>query len=68
MVEASFAAWRHERSLADLRITAHDRLDSVGAGNGRSLRWNLLTLIAEYARHADHADLLREGIDGSPGE
>jgi len=27
----------------------------------------LVHLIAEYARHAGHADLLREGIDGRTG-
>jgi uncharacterized damage-inducible protein DinB len=38
--------------------------------NGRpfSLRWVLLHLIEETARHAGHADLLRESIDGSVGE
>lgn len=33
-----------------------------------SLRWVLLHLIEETARHAGHADLLREAIDGSVGE
>ena len=32
-----------------------------------SLRWALLHLIEETARHAGHADLLREAIDGSVG-
>ncbi len=32
-----------------------------------SLRWIMLHLIGEYARHAGHADLLREGIDGVTG-
>lgn len=32
-----------------------------------SLRWVLLHLIEETARHAGHADLLREAIDGSVG-
>jgi len=27
----------------------------------------MLHLIHEYARHAGHADLLREGIDGTVG-
>jgi hypothetical protein len=27
----------------------------------------LLKMIAEYARHNGHADLLREGIDGATG-
>jgi uncharacterized damage-inducible protein DinB len=33
-----------------------------------SLRWVLLHLIEETARHAGHADLLREAIDGTVGE
>jgi uncharacterized damage-inducible protein DinB len=37
-------------------------------GRHFSLRWVLLHLIEETARHAGHADLLREAIDGSAGE
>ncbi len=33
-----------------------------------SLRWILLHLVEEYARHNGHADLLREAIDGATGE
>lgn len=33
-----------------------------------SLRWILLHLIEEYARHNGHADYLREAIDGVTGE
>ena len=33
-----------------------------------SLRWVLLHLIEETARHAGHADFLREAIDGVVGE
>jgi uncharacterized damage-inducible protein DinB len=33
-----------------------------------SLRWILLHMIEEYARHNGHADLLRESIDGEVGE
>jgi uncharacterized damage-inducible protein DinB len=32
-----------------------------------SLRWTLIHLIEEYARHNGHADLLRERIDGTTG-
>ncbi|MDO8144824.1 MULTISPECIES: DinB family protein [unclassified Isoptericola] len=32
-----------------------------------SLRWILLHLVQEYARHLGHADLIREAIDGSVG-
>jgi uncharacterized damage-inducible protein DinB len=33
-----------------------------------SLRWVLVHMIEEYARHNGHADLLREAIDGRTGE
>ena len=47
-----------------------DQLSARPLRDGRhfSLRWVLLHLIEETARHAGHADLLREAIDGSVGE
>jgi uncharacterized damage-inducible protein DinB len=38
--------------------------------NGRvpSVRWIVMHLIEEYARHNGHADLIRESIDGLVGE
>ncbi len=37
-------------------------------GDAPSLRWILLHLVEEYARHNGHADLIRESIDGLVGE
>ncbi len=38
-------------------------------GRGRvSLRWVLVHMVEEYARHNGHADLIRESIDGQTGE
>ena len=47
-----------------------DRLSVRPLRDGRrfTLRWVLLHLIEETARHAGHADLLREAIDGTVGE
>ena len=47
-----------------------DRLAHRSWPDGRapSLRWILLHMIEEYARHNGHADLLRESIDGQTGE
>jgi uncharacterized damage-inducible protein DinB len=50
-----------------------DSLDQLSVFKGDndwqfSLRWVLLHLIEETARHAGHADLLREAIDGAVGE
>jgi uncharacterized damage-inducible protein DinB len=36
-------------------------------GSGRDLRWVLLHLIEETARHAGHADATRELLDGTTG-
>jgi len=37
-------------------------------GRAASLRWILVHMIEEYARHNGHADLLRESVDGLTGE
>ena len=37
-------------------------------GRAPSLRWILVHLVEEYARHNGHADLLRESVDGLTGE
>jgi uncharacterized damage-inducible protein DinB len=37
-------------------------------GRAPSLRWILVHLIEEYARHNGHADLIRESVDGLTGE
>jgi uncharacterized damage-inducible protein DinB len=56
------------------RVTAAAAsLDDVSVStrvNGKpfTLRWVMLHLIEETARHAGHADLLREAIDGTVGE
>lgn len=37
-------------------------------GGRPNLRWIVLHMIEEYARHNGHADLIREAIDGVTGE
>ena len=37
-------------------------------GRVPSLRWIVVHMIEEYARHNGHADLVRESIDGATGE
>jgi uncharacterized damage-inducible protein DinB len=37
-------------------------------GEQFSLRWIMVHMIEEYARHNGHADLLRERIDGATGD
>jgi len=36
-------------------------------GKQRDLRWVMLAVIQETARHAGHADIIREQIDGQTG-
>jgi len=38
------------------------------SGESPSLRWILVHMIEEYARHNGHADFIRESIDGQTGE
>lgn len=58
---------RYEEAVARSRAGGVDldRLSVRERHGGRvSGRWILLHLVEEYARHADHADLIRESIDG----
>ena len=61
-----------ERSRAVVRAAGDlDRLSarvSRQTGEHFDLRWILLHMIEETARHAGHADLLRQAIDGQVGE
>ncbi|MDG9718726.1 DinB family protein [Streptomyces sp. DH24] len=70
------AAWRTEvergreliasASLEDAGHLPGHEARHVG-GNSVSLRWILVHMIEEYARHNGHADLIRERIDGRAG-
>ena len=71
VVEQAWAAWREEVAFADALVAEARDLDVTGTGTDgapRSLRWVLVHMIEEYARHNGHADLLRERIDGRIGE
>jgi uncharacterized damage-inducible protein DinB len=66
---------RYEQACAHSRevvagARSLDQLSVEKRSNGRhfDLRWVLLHLIEETARHAGHADLLREAVDGTVGE
>ena len=39
----------------------------VRNGKTQNLRWAMLSVIGEIARHAGHADIIREQIDGQTG-
>ncbi|MFC3350823.1 DinB family protein [Streptomyces echinoruber] len=70
---AALDAWRREIEHGR-RVCAQRSLDDVGritdgpmAGVEVSVRWVLIHMIEEYARHNGHADILRERIDGTTG-
>lgn len=54
-------------ALADGGLDRPARRSFPGGGTP-SLRWIVIHMIEEYARHNGHADLLRESVDGSTGE
>lgn len=63
-------AWRTEVAFSERFVTDAPHLDVEGTDSWRgtvSLRWVLIHMIEEYARHNGHADLLRERIDGAIG-
>lgn len=55
------------RAMASLREPCRGDGDGDD-GDGTDLRWVLLHLINETARHAGHADAIRELLDGATGE
>lgn len=72
LVAEAFGTWRFEMAKADLWLDAQDD-ESIGRealseGHPYHPRDILVHVIEEYARHAGHADLLRECIDGRTGQ
>ncbi|NGN64863.1 DinB family protein [Streptomyces sp. A7024] len=76
-LDEALAAWREEiargreaiagASLTDAGHNVSEQEAGYLGDKGVSLRWILIHLIEEYARHNGHADLLRERIDGVAG-
>ncbi|MGW6316394.1 DinB family protein [Streptomyces sp. NPDC055099] len=75
-LEEVMAIWQREvdrgreliatASLDDAGQLSEQEAGHVG-DSGVSLRWIMVHMIEEYARHNGHADLLRERIDGVTG-
>lgn len=67
----AFAAWQDEVAKARKIEADAESLDVTGHqprwDEDVSLRFVMLHMIHEYARHNGHADFLREGIDGVVG-
>jgi uncharacterized damage-inducible protein DinB len=70
-VDAALTAYRRTWADVDAVVAATPTLDEVSAiadDSGHvALRWILAHLLEETARHAGHADILRELIDGVTG-
>lgn len=72
VVAEAFEVWRAEIAAADAwldQITDVDMAREMPLEGGVvSVRDVLVHMVEEYARHAGHADLLRECIDGRTGQ
>ena len=67
--DSVLAYYSRARAASDQAITEVD-LDATGTtwlGDTISFRWAILHVIEETARHAGHADLVREHIDNTSG-
>jgi uncharacterized damage-inducible protein DinB len=71
-VDADFVIYERECEASRRIVQVMPDLEQLGvgtrSGGSMSLRWILIHMIEEYARHNGHADLLRERIDGVTGE
>jgi uncharacterized damage-inducible protein DinB len=70
VVDDAWASWRREVAAADAWLAD---VGSLGErvlidGDEVEVRDILVHMVEEYARHAGHADLLRECIDGRTGQ
>jgi uncharacterized damage-inducible protein DinB len=64
------AFYGRARAAAD-RAIAEVPLEETGTawfGDAVSMRWALIHMVEETARHAGHADIVRELIDGATGD
>jgi hypothetical protein len=63
------ADYRAACAASDDIITAIGDPDAPVTRNGKThdLRWAILAVIGETARHAGHADIIREQLDGTTG-
>lgn len=70
-LEAAIDAYRRRAQATDAYVLSAPSLEvrcHRGDDRNRDLRWVLLHLINETARHAGHADATRELLDGLTGE
>lgn len=70
VVEEAWSSWRREVAAADEWLAGDVSMDAeVSLADGTTpVRDIIVHMVEEYARHAGHADLLRERIDGRTGQ
>ncbi len=71
VVAEAWNLWRAEVEFADRFVAEAPDLTVIGAHTHHgavSLRWVLVHMVEEYARHNGHVDLLRERIDSAVGQ
>lgn len=66
-IDAYRAAWAAADAVVDRAASLDQPCRDVGDESTVNLRWVLMHLLEETARHAGHADILREMIDGETG-
>jgi uncharacterized damage-inducible protein DinB len=67
-VIAAVAAYRARAAATDAYVRATSLTQLTRNSDATDLRWVVLHLINETARHAGHADATRELLDGATGE
>ena len=67
-IGAAIEAYRDRARATDAAVRQLSLETPTREGHGTNLRWVLLHLINETARHAGHADATRELLDGMTGE
>jgi uncharacterized damage-inducible protein DinB len=72
-IESVVAAYRDECDHSRRVVARAPSLDALSVGESKyrgltSLRWILVHMIEETARHAGHLDIMREQIDGRTGD
>jgi uncharacterized damage-inducible protein DinB len=66
-VEAYRATWTRTDAIVSSAASLDETCRDVGDEAPVNLRWVLMHLLEETARHGGHADILREMIDGETG-
>ncbi len=67
-VALSMSNWRAEMQRSNELLGRRASFDDRTASGKLAVRWCVVKVLQEYARHNGHADIARERIDGLRGE